>query len=266
MKTAVITGSTRGIGFGLAEAFLDEGWNVVVSGRSLDGTQEAEKKLGASYPAERIFGVPCNVQDIQQIQALWDQAKAKFNHIDIWINNAGTGGPRSEVWEISPEDAQFVINTNILGTIYGSQIAIRGMSQQAGGALYNMEGYGSDGRVRMGMSAIYGTTKAGIHFLTQSLAKELQDSPVLVGSLQPGMVITDFVMQHFENKPEDLERVRGIFNIIADRVKNVSPWLVKKMLTNEKSGAVISYSSSLRLLGRFLSAPFNKRDVFVDYE
>lgn len=129
-----------------------------------------------------------------------------------------------------------------------------------------MEGYGSDGKVRPGMAQIYGTTKAGVHFFTKSLIKELEGTDLIIGSLRPEMVITDFVMQHFENKPEDLERVRGIFNIIADRVKNVSPWLVKKMLTNEKSGAVISYSSSLRLLGRFLSAPFNKRDVFVDYE
>ncbi len=266
MKTVVITGSTRGIGFGMAKAFLDQGWNVVVSGSSRASTQEAEQKLGSWYPAQRVLAKSCDVNDPAQVQALWDQTKAIFPSINIWINNAGTSGPRGACWEISPEDARQVINTNILGTIFGSQVAIRGMAEQEFGAIYNMEGYGSDGRVRQGMAHIYGSSKAGIRFFNRALAKELVDSPVLIGTLQPGMVITDFVMQHFKDRPEDLERVRGIFNIIADRVENVSPWLVKRILANKKSGVAITYSTNWRLLGRFVSAPFIKRDVFQDYQ
>jgi NAD(P)-dependent dehydrogenase (short-subunit alcohol dehydrogenase family) len=266
MKTVVITGSSRGIGLEMARAFLEQGWNVVVSGSSLASTQGAIEKLGSGYPAERILPVPCDVKEFSQVQALWDQAQAKYSTIDIWVNNAGTSGPRGDVWDLSPEDAQTVVDTNILGTIYGSQVAIRGMTEQSYGALYNMEGYGSDGKVRQGMAVIYGTSKAGIRFFNQSLAKELADSPILVGALHPGMVITDFVMQHFEDRPEDLERVRGIFNIIADRAENVSPWLVEKMLANKKSGALLSYSTTWRLLGRFITAPFSKRDVFAREE
>lgn len=266
MKTVVITGSSRGIGFGMTMSFLDEGWNVVVSGSSLESTQEAAQRLGDSYPAERILPVPCDVKNVQQVQNLWNQARAKFPTINIWINNAGASGPSSVIWELAPEDAQMVINTNILGTLYGSQAAIHGMLEQGFGALYNMEGYGSDGRVRQGMAHVYGTTKAGIRFYNQALAKELAGSPVLVGALQPGMVITDFVMQHFEDRSEDLERVRKVFNIIANRVDEVSPWLVNNILANKKSGVVISYPSFGRYAGRLLSAPFKKRDVFRDYE
>ncbi|MBL7162483.1 MAG: hypothetical protein ISS57_07740 [Anaerolineales bacterium] len=125
-----------------------------------------------------------------------------------------------------------------------------------------MEGYGSDGKVRPGMAQIYGTTKAGVHFFTKSLIKELEGTDLIIGSLRPEMVITDFVMQHFEDKSEALERVRKIFNIIADRVENVAPWLVRKILANRKSGVVITYTSPLKMMGRFLSAPFSKRDVF----
>lgn len=265
-KTVVITGSTRGIGFGLAESFLMEGWNVVVSGSSLDSTQEAAARLDARYPAERILPAACDVQEFQQVESLWDRTIHQFSQIDIWINNAGTSGPRGDLWALTPEASQAVVQTNFLGTIYGSQVAIRGMLAQGFGALYNMEGYGSDGTVRKGMASIYGSTKAGIHFLTKSLAKDLQDRDLIIGSLRPGMVITDFVMQHFEDRPDDLERVRGIFNLIADRPENVSPWLVKKMLTNEKSGVILDYSTTWRLLGRFLAAPFKKRNVFVDYD
>jgi len=262
MKSVVITGSTRGIGFGLAESFLERGCAVVVSGRTEASVQKAVKTLGDRHPPERILGIPCDVQDNHQLQNLWDQASANFDQVDIWVNNAGISGPQGAVWELSNEDIQEVISANILGTIFGSNVAIRGMQKQRSGALYNMEGYGSDGTVRPGMAAVYGTTKAGVHFFTKSLASDLKDSHLIIGSLRPGMVITEFVMQHFEGDPERLERVRGVFNIIADRPENVTPWLARKILANRKSGAVISYPSPWRYLGRLLSSPFTKRDVF----
>ncbi len=262
MKSVVITGSTRGIGFGLAESFLERGCAVVVSGRTEASVQKAVKTLGDRHPPERILGIPCDVQDNHQLQNLWDQASANFDQVDIWVNNAGISGPQGAVWELSNEDIQEVISANILGTIFGSNVAIRGMQKQRSGALYNMEGYGSDGTVRPGMAAVYGTTKAGVHFFTKSLARDLKDSHLIIGSLRPGMVITEFVMQHFEGDPERLERVRGVFNIIADRPENVTPWLARKILANRKSGAVISYPSPWRYLGRLLSSPFTKRDVF----
>jgi len=265
MKTVVITGSTSGIGYGLAEAFLKSGYATVVNGRTQQRVQEAVEKLGNRYQPERILGLPCDVGDPPQVQAIWDAAIQHFGQIDIWINNAGISGPRGAVWEIPTEDIQSVVSINILGTIYGSNVAIRGMLGQGFGQIYNMEGYGSDGTVRSGMAAVYGTTKAGVHFFTKSLAKDLKDSILIIGSLRPGMVITDFIMQHFEERPEDLEGVRRIFNIIGDRVENVSPWLVQKMLQNQKNGAMISYLSPWKMLWRFLSAPFRKRDVFVDY-
>ncbi|MBC8505333.1 MAG: SDR family oxidoreductase [Anaerolineales bacterium] len=265
MNTVVITGSTSGIGFGMAESFLKSGCAVIVNGRTEKRVQEAVAVLGSKYQPERILGVPCDVADPAQLQHLWDSAIKQFNQVDIWINNAGTSGPGGNVWEIPTEEIQGVISANILGTIYGSNVAIKGMQDQGFGALYNMEGYGSDGTVRPGMASVYGTTKAGIHFFTKSLAKDLKESKLIIGSLRPGMVITDFVMQHFEDDPERLERVRGIFNIIADTVENVSPWLTRKILGNQKSGVVINYSSPWRYLGRIMMRPFKKRNVFADY-
>ncbi len=265
MKSVVITGSTRGIGFGMAESFLESGCAVVVNGRTEKRVQEAVEKLGSIYQPERILGVPCDVADPAQIQNLWDRAVEQFKQIDIWINNAGTSGPQGAVWELPDEEIQGVVSVNIVGAIYGSNVAIRGMLEQGFGALYNMEGYGSDGTVRPAMAAVYGTSKAGVHFFTKSLVTDLKESDLIVGSLRPGMVITDFVMQHFEDDPESLARVRGIFNFIADTVENVSPWLVWKILGNQKSGAMISYASPWRYLGRMVMMPFKKRNVFVDY-
>ena len=261
MKNVVITGSTRGIGFGLAESFLDLGCAVVISGRSKEKVKEVVSSLEDQYSSKNIFGLACDVSNIDDLQALWDRALAHFGKIDIWINNAGVSGPQSPVWSYDPKDVSSIVQTNILGTIYGSNLAVTGMLSQGFGAVYNLEGFGSNGRMRMGMTA-YGTSKAAVTYFSKSLAKELKSEPLIIGTLQPGMVMTDLIMDHFRENPDEIERVRKIFNIIADRVEIVTPWLAKKMLNNQKTAVAFVWSPTWKLLLRFLSAPFSKRDVF----
>lgn len=261
MKTIVITGSTRGIGFGLAESFLELGCAVVVSGRSEQAVQGAVEELGSRHHPERILGLPCDVQEIDQVQTLWDRSIERFGKVDIWINNAGINGSQVMAWELPSEEAREVFETNLLGTFHGVSVAAKGMLAQEFGAIYNLEGLGSSGPIVPG-TAVYATTKAGITHFTKALTKELKGTPLVVGSLRPGMVITDLVMRQYDQNPQDLERVQGIFNIIADTVEEVSPWLARKILSNRRSGKVISYTSTWKMLGRFLAAPFSKRDVF----
>lgn len=111
MRTIVITGSTRGIGYGLAEAFLVNGCQVCISGRSAAGVEQAVSVLAACYPTERVFGFACDAAVPEQIQALWDAAQAHFGQIDIWINNAGISHPRVNLWEHPPERIQAVVMT-----------------------------------------------------------------------------------------------------------------------------------------------------------
>ncbi len=234
---------------------------MVVSGRSQESSQAAAETLVGAFLTERVAAHPCDACEPEQLQRLWDHAVEQFGHVDIWINNAGISGPQVMMWDYTPEQARCVIETNLLGTVYGAKIAIEGMLAQGFGAIYNLEGMGSGGRIQPGL-ALYGTSKAAITYLTQALAEELEDTHVLVASLRPGMVITDLVMQHYQDNPEAFERVRGIFSIIADRVETVTPWLVEKILANDKSGRVISWYSPWKLAWRFLSAPFTKRNVF----
>ena len=129
MKTVIITGSTRGIGFGLADHFLRRGCAVVVSGRTQPGVDQAVSTLLVKHDTRQVFGVPCEVTEFAQVQALWEAAKAHFGQVDIWVNNAGVSRPQRNVWENPPEDLQAVITTNVLGTLYGSKVAITSMSQ-----------------------------------------------------------------------------------------------------------------------------------------
>ena len=261
MKTVVITGSTRGIGYGLADSFLALGCAVTISGRTLASVEEAVAELAAQHEPDRVFGQPCDVTDFEQVQALWDAAKARFGKVDIWINNAGIGHSQTDCWDHPPEQIKAVVETNLVGAMYGAKVALRGMLDQGFGSFYNMEGLGSDDRLVKGL-ALYGCTKAGLRYLTQSWVQETQGTPVLVGALRPGMVMTDLVTKPYEERPEEWERAKRIFNILADRVETVTPWLAQKVLTNDKTGVRFTWLTRGKVIGRFLAAPFRKRDVF----
>jgi NAD(P)-dependent dehydrogenase (short-subunit alcohol dehydrogenase family) len=261
MNVITITGSTRGIGYGLADSFLDRDCAVIVSGRTQESVDAAMASLGARHDRERIHGWPCDVSDYEQVQALWDAAVARFGRIDIWINNAGVGQSQARIWEQSPDSAKTIIETNILGTINGIMVAIPGMLQQGSGALYNMFGAGSDG-FRIPGLALYSTSKRAVSYLTKALVREVQDLPLIVGAISPGMVITDLITDQYTDRPQDWERAKRIFNLIADRVETVTPWLAERILSNRKNGATISWLTPAKTLGRFMIAPFRKRDLF----
>ena len=261
MKTVVITGSTRGIGYGLADSFLALGCAVTISGRTPEGVKKVVAELSDKHEADRVFGHPCDVRDFEQVQVLWDAAKAHFGKIDIWINNAGLGHAQMDFWELSAEQIRTVVNTNLIGAMYGSKVALRGMLDQGFGGLYNMEGAGSDGSKVHGL-ALYGSTKCGLRYLDESLARETRGTAVLVGALRPGMVVTDFLTKQFEDRPEEWERAKRIFNILADQVETVTPWLARQVLNNGRNGVRISWGSRWRIMGRFLTAPFCRRNLF----
>jgi short-subunit dehydrogenase len=166
-----------------------------------------------------------------------------------------------DFWELSAEQIQAVVSTNLIGAMYGSKVALRGMFDQGFGGLYNMEGLGS-GSHRVEGLTLYGSTKCGLRYLDESLARETRGTAVLAGALRPGMVVTDFLTRRFEDRPEEWERAKRIFNVLADRVETVTPWLARKVLANDRTGVCISWQSTVKLMGRFIAAPFRKRDLF----
>lgn len=261
MKAIVITGSTRGIGYGLSDAFLERGCSVTISGRSREAVDRAVAELGARHGVERLFGYPCDVTDYDQVQALWDAAREHWGCIDIWINNAGIAHAQMPLWKQDHAEVAAIIETNLLGSIYGAQVAMKGMLSQGSGSIYNMEGLGSGGRRVEGLTT-YGTTKAALTYLTDAMVAEAEGTPVLVGAIQPGMVATDMLTQQYTDDPERWEEAKRIFNILADRPETVTPWIADRVLANPKNGIRIRWLSRGKLMVRFLTAPIAKRDIF----
>jgi len=260
-KHIVITGSTRGLGFCLADAFLAFDCLVTVSGRAQASVDEAVYKLAQKHASDRVHGYPCDVRRPEQVQALWQAAKVRFGKVDIWINNAGYSAPQMSLQELPPSEAQAVIETNLLGTVYGARVAMSGMLEQGFGGIYNMEGLGSDGRKQAGL-ALYGTSKYSLRYFTGCLVNETSGTPLVIGALSPGMVITEMITGQFQYRPEEWERFKRVLNLLAERPETVAPWLVQRILANRKSGVRIAWLTKRRLLRRILSAPFKRRNLF----
>lgn len=262
-KKIVITGSTRGIGYAMADAFLGLGCSVTISGRSREAVDKALASLAKKHDGEWINGHHCDVTKLDQVQALWDSAVTRFKAVDIWINNAGIGNQTQPLWEIPTDTFREILNTNVIGSLHGVKVAIKGMLEQGDGQIFNFEGYGSMDRIQYGINA-YGTSNAARTFFSKALALETKDLPIQVGSILPGMVMTDLVLKNLNKDPEELKRLKPIFNIVGDYPEEVGLFIAKKILDNKKSGVRIKVLTGPKMLWRFLTSPFNKRDIFRD--
>jgi NAD(P)-dependent dehydrogenase (short-subunit alcohol dehydrogenase family) len=260
-KNIVITGSTRGIGLGLAREFIKQGCRVTIHGRYQTSVDQTLEELERDFGSENITGVPGDIVYLKSHQKLWAEAVATFGWVDIWINNAGIGQPLEMIWDLPEDKIHQLVDTNIKGLVFGSQTAARGFLEQGYGHIYNMEGFGSNGRKQNRLS-IYGTTKAAVHYFSNALTEESKDTPIKVSTINPGMVITDMILNQFEQDPQALENNKKIFNTLADKVETVTPWLADQILHNDQTGAKIKWLTPMKLLYRFASAPFSKRDLF----
>lgn len=182
-KIALITGASRGIGWGIAEAFAAEGATLVLSARSaerLNQNAEALAKAGAT-----VFVVPADVTDEAQVRELFRRAMERFGRLDILVNNAGIfdGGALDQ---LSVETWDRVMATNLRGPFLCTREAMRIMKVQRGGRIINV-GSISAQRVRPN-SAAYSTSKHGLWGLTQVTALEGREFGITCGCLHPGNV------------------------------------------------------------------------------
>lgn len=263
MANIVVTGSTRGIGLGLVKAFRARGHSVMVTSRGQAAVDAAVAEVGSSPGSGQVVGTACDVSDRDQVQALWDAAVVHFGQVDIWINNAGMAGPKRNLSALTFADMAPVIATNMWGMIWGTQVPLAGMTVQGGGKIFNFEGFGSDGMTAPGLT-IYGSTKRALSYFTKSINKEIKGSPVLVGTISPGIVVTDLLDETMDEDPEAVARTRRIYNILADRVETVAPWIADQVLAATKPATAIKWLTTPKAAARFFGSLVVKRNVLPD--
>ena len=268
MKTVVITGSTRGLGFEMAKLFRREGWNLVINGVNPARLEKAAEELRALPGAGSVEGFAGSVASAEDLHALAAFAAEKCGNIDVWINNAGVNQPMRAIWELTEEEIDAVLSIDLRGAILGSRAAVLQMEKQPeGGFIYNIEGYGSNDAMMLGLN-LYGTSKRAVTHFTQALARELAErgSKVRAGRLSPGIMITDFTVKALGGRESIAlpEKTKKVYNILGDYPDVVAAHLVKGMLANTKNNAHIEWLTTGKAAWRFMTAGFNKRDFFAE--
>ena len=182
-----------------------------------------------------------------------------------WINNAGVTHPRQKVGELRAADIDATQRTNLLGMMLATRVALEGMrAQPGGGTIWNMEGFGSNGMMTPGMS-LYGASKFALTYFNKALLAETGTGPVKVCWLSPGIVVTDLVKRDMGSTSEaEAARTRRLYDILADRVETVTPWLVERMLEPHKSGDRVAWLTNRKAFGRFFMSLFRKRQAVTD--
>ena len=265
MKTVVITGSARGLGLEMAKVFRSQNYNVVISDINEENLIKAENTLKEMESEAQVASCKCNVTISDDISKLIAFVQEKFGTIDIWINNAGVNQPEKAIWELTEEEINFVLDVDLKGAIMGSRLIMQEMIRQKSGAIYNIEGYGSNDATMLGLS-IYGTSKRAITYFTEALAKEneVRQTGIIVGKLSPGIMITDFIVNAVGDKEKITlsEKTKKVYNILGDYPDVVANFLVNGMIKNTRNNAKIEWLTNRKAAWRFMTAAFNKRDFF----
>jgi len=208
-KTAIVTGGTKGIGRGIAEALVKAGVNVCLSARSRKEIDETLLALSA-LDGGAVTGIVADVRNYTQIQALFELTVMQLGGLDILVNNAGIGISQT-VEEMSPEDFCALLETNLFGVFYCCHEAIPLMKKRGGGYIVNISSLaGTNAHPRM---AAYNASKFGLNGFSEALMQEVRHDGIKVSYIMPGSVNTEFggdtptADQDWQMLPEDIARV-----------------------------------------------------------
>ncbi len=186
-RVVLVTGGTKGIGRGIAEAFLQAGARVIICGRSAPETSVAAGAASADF-------FPLDVRDVDAVKELFDRIAADYGRLDVLINNAG-GSPHVDAAEASPRFHESIIRLNLIAPFHMAQLANAIMQKQPEGGVIEFIGSVSGLRPSPGTAA-YGASKAGILNLVSSLAVEWAPK-VRVVAVSPGLIRTEKSDMHY---------------------------------------------------------------------
>lgn len=204
-KTAVVTGAASGIGLAMCERFLAEGMNVVLADVAAEALEREASRLDGAGAS--TLAVPTDVRRMEDVQALADRTLERFGAVHVLCNNAGVapGGP---MLDTTPEDWRWVLDVNVLGVGYGV-LAFAPLMVEAGeGHIVNTAS--EAGLVTNSALGVYCASKHAVVGLTESLYRELEETPVGVSVVCPNLVRTEIF--HSERNRDDgiEERPKGL--------------------------------------------------------
>jgi len=235
-KTAIVTGSTSGIGLGIARGFADAGINIVMNGLGdLDDIERTRADLAARNV--RCVYSPADMSKPDQVVAMVEQAVADFGSVDIVVNNAGIQTV-SPVEEFPPERWDQIIAINMSSAFHTTRTAIPRMKQQGWGRVINIAS--AHGLVASPFKTAYVTAKHGIVGFTKTVALEVAEDGITVNAICPGYVKTPLV----ENQIADTAKARNMTEDEVVRDVLLAAQWTKKFVTVEQLAGVALFLCS----------------------
>ena len=214
-KTALITGGTKGIGLGIAQSLLEEGYNVAITGRSDSTAREIADQLNTDYSG-KVFGIGCDVRDYKSQQSCVQQVLDKFGSIDVLIANAGIGHFAS-IEDMSVDQWNDTIDINLTGVFYSIKASLEALKQSKG---YIITIASLAGTNFFAGGSAYNASKFGLVGFTQSVMLDVRKQGIKVTTIMPGSVSTYFnghtpsPADAWKIQPEDLgQMVVDLLNI-----------------------------------------------------
>lgn len=196
-KVALVTGASRGIGYGVAEALLARGERVCITGRNEDALKEAVEKLGA----DRVIGVAGKAHDETHQAAAVERTMEAFGRVDHLVNNAGTNPVFGPIADLDLNVARKVFETNVISALGFAQRTWHAWQKDNGGAIVNIASLA--GLAASPFIGAYGISKAAMINLTQQLAHEFAPG-VRVNAIAPAVVKTKFAKALYEGREEQV--------------------------------------------------------------
>jgi NAD(P)-dependent dehydrogenase (short-subunit alcohol dehydrogenase family) len=259
-KVVVITGSTQGLGFGYAQAFLQRGHHVVINGRRQAAVDDAIDRLEADAVVGGgvAIGQACDVADLAQVQSLWDFAVRSFGPVDIWLHNAGEPRAGTPAAETTDGGVAAMVRRDPVGSSHSAQIAVAGFAAQPrGGKLYlTLCGRGAGAHLPP-LTAVHPATARAVRQLAASLVEErrqAKDDRVLIGTIGPGLSLTEGLLHGLRALPP-AERTTALrqLDVLGDHVSTTAKWIVDRILAGRRQGEEITWLGTGRRLRRRLA-------------
>ncbi len=255
-QVVVVTGATRGIGRNIALFFAEKGYTVIGTGRNPEKLTKVKTELEQYSNEHQMFTM--DVTQPSEIKQVVDKVINTYGRIDVWINNAGAFKAIGPTWEVKQQDWINDVTTNLFGTFYCTQAIVPVMLNQEFGSIINIVGGGTVGAFKYGNG--YGTSKTSVARFTENLSEELNETPIKVFALDPGLNDTD--MTRYQRETEDGKRYLSTIEDLFEQNIDVPPYQAPQFAfymasgeLNEYVGRVVSVYDDLETLKNLAKDP-----------
>lgn len=200
-KVAIVTGGGSGLGLAIAGKFVQNGIITIIAGRNKEKLDEAQQQLG-----ELCHAISCDLSDLSSIPGFVQGVIDTFGQIDILVNNAGIN-MKKEFTEVTDEDFQQVIMTNLTAVFVISREVVKQMLQQQSGSIINI----SSMAAQYGLPKViaYSASKTAIDGMTRAMAVELSPKGIRVNAIAPGFIYSEMTAKALNSDPERKAKVFG---------------------------------------------------------